>query len=143
MTTTIHWRTPNLTVIDSRGLPIRQVTYLRKVVNGTLETLITRQRHDAAGRLLEQSDPRLFEVVSNLATVYRLSGEPLKVDSVDAGWRLSLPGLAGEKLQRWDQRGSHWRTTYDAQLRPLVVEEIDKMAPRKIASISIFFEDLQ
>ena len=123
MTTTIHWRTPNLTVIDSRGLPIRQVTYLRKVVNGTLETLITRQRHDAAGRLLEQSDPRLFEVVSNLATVYRLSGEPLKVDSVDAGWRLSLPGLAGEKLQRWDQRGSHWRTTYDPQLRPLTIEE--------------------
>jgi insecticidal toxin complex protein TccC len=123
MTTTIHWRTPNLTVIDSRGLPIRQVTYLRKVVNGTLETLITRQRHDAAGRLLEQSDPRLFGVVSNLATVYRLSGEPLKVDSVDAGWRLSLPGLAGEKLQRWDQRGSHWRTTYDPQLRPLAIEE--------------------
>uniref|UniRef100_UPI0038621838 RHS repeat domain-containing protein n=1 Tax=Pseudomonas sp. TaxID=306 RepID=UPI0038621838 len=123
MTTTVHWRTPNVTAIDSRGLPIRQIAYLRKVVGGPLETLITRQRHDAAGRLLEQSDPRLFGVVSNLATVYRLSGEPLKVDSVDAGWRLSLPGLAGERLQRWDQRGSHWRTTYDPQLRPLAIEE--------------------
>ena len=31
MTTSVHWRTPNLTVIDSRGLSIRQVAYLRKV----------------------------------------------------------------------------------------------------------------
>jgi len=123
MTTGVHWRTPNLTVIDSRGLPIRQVSYLRKVDGGSLETLISRQRHDAAGRLLEQWDPRLFGVVPNLATVYRLSGEPLKVDSVDAGWRLSLPGLAGEVLERWDQRGSHWRTTYDPLLRPLAIEE--------------------
>ncbi|KQV19402.1 toxin [Pseudomonas sp. Root329] len=123
MTTGVHWRTPNLTVIDSRGLPIRQVAYLRKVIDGSLETLITRQWHDAAGRMLGQSDPRLFGIVPNLNTVYRLSGEPLKVDSVDAGWRLSLPGLAGEELQRWDQRGSHWRTTYDPQLRPLAIEE--------------------
>ncbi|MHC8363580.1 RHS repeat domain-containing protein [Pseudomonas sp. LS2P72] len=123
MTTTVHWRTPNLTVIDSRGLPIRQIEYLRKVIDGPLETLITRQRHDAAGRLLEQSDPRLFGIVPNLSTTYRLSGEPLKVCSVDAGWRLSLAGLAGEELQRWDQRGSHWRTTYDPQLRPLAIEE--------------------
>jgi len=123
MTTSVNWRTPNLTVIDSRGLPIRQVVYLRKVAAGPVEPLIGRQRYDAAGRLLEQSDPRLFGVVPNLATVYSLSGEPLKVDSVDAGWRLSLPGLAGEALQRWDQRGSHWRTTYDLLLRPIAIEE--------------------
>ena len=36
-----------------------------------------------------------------------------------------MPGLAGEALQHWDQRGSHWRTTYDRQLRPIAVEEID------------------
>ncbi|MFJ7109502.1 RHS repeat domain-containing protein [Pseudomonas sp. NPDC098740] len=123
MTTTVHWRTPNVTAIDSRGLPIRQIAYLRKVTAGPVENLITRQHYDAAGRLLEQWDPRLFGIVPNLTTVYRLSGEPLKVSSVDAGWRLSLAGLAGEELQRWDQRGSHWRTTYDLLLRPLAIEE--------------------
>jgi RHS repeat-associated protein len=123
MTTTVHWRTPNVTAIDSRGLAIRQIAYLRKVNDGPLETLITRQRHDAAGRLLEQWDPRLFGIVPNLTAVHRLSGEPLKVDSVDAGWRLSLPGLAGEVLVRWDQRGSHWRSIYDNQLRIIAVEE--------------------
>ncbi|WP_283181484.1 RHS repeat domain-containing protein [Pseudomonas svalbardensis] len=119
----VHRRTPDITTHDGRGLPIRQIKYLRKVAAGPVETLITRQHYDAAGRLLEQSDPRLFGVVPNLITVYRLSGERLKVDSVDAGWRLSLAGLAGETLQRWDQRGSHWRTTYDALLRPLSIEE--------------------
>jgi insecticidal toxin complex protein TccC len=123
MTTTVHWRTPNLTVIDSRGLPIRQIAYLRKVAAGPVETLITRQHYDAAGRLLEQWDPRLYGLVPNQTTVYSLSGEPLKIDSVDAGWRLSLPGVAGEQLQRWDQRGSHWRTSYDALLRPIAIEE--------------------
>jgi insecticidal toxin complex protein TccC len=123
MTTTVHWRTPNVTAIDSRGLAIRQIAYLRKVNDGPMETLITRQRHDAAGRLLEQWDPRLFGIVPNLTAVHRLSGEPLKVDSVDAGWRLSLPGLAGEVLVRWDQRGSHWRSIYDNQLRIIAVEE--------------------
>jgi insecticidal toxin complex protein TccC len=126
MTTTVHWRTPNLTVIDSRGLPIRQIGYLRKVAAGPVETLITRQHYDAAGRLLEQSDPRLFGLVPNQTTVYSLSGEPLKIESVDAGWRLSLPGLAGEALQRWDQRDGHWRTTYDLMLRPLAIEENGK-----------------
>ena len=118
---------PKLIAYDSRGLPIRQVAYLCKVVNGPLATLINRQHYNATGRLIEQWDPRLFGTASkpNLATIYSLSGESLKVDSVDAGWRLSLPGLAGEALQRWDQRGSHWRTTYDRQLRPIAVEEID------------------
>ena len=123
MTTSVDWRTPNLTVIDSRGLPIRQVAYLRKVAAGPVEPMIGRQRYDVAGRLLEQWDPRLFGIVPNMSSVYGLSGEPLKVESVDAGWRLSLPGLAGEELQRWDQRGNHWRTTYDRQLRPIAVEE--------------------
>ncbi|MDR7286937.1 hypothetical protein J2X84_005812, partial [Pseudomonas corrugata] len=76
----LHACTPNLTVIDSRGLPIRQVAYLRNLVGGPLDTLITRQRHDAAGRRVAQWDPRLFGVDPNLSTVYRLSGEPLKVD---------------------------------------------------------------
>ncbi|MGE8177618.1 RHS repeat domain-containing protein [Pseudomonas fluorescens] len=125
MSTNVHWRTPELKANDSRGLSIRRVGYLRKVAGGALETLITRQRHDTLGRLVEQWDPRLFGKAPkpNQATVYRLSGEALRVDSVDAGLRLSLAGLAGEMLQHWDQRGHHWRTTHDNQLRVVAVEE--------------------
>jgi insecticidal toxin complex protein TccC len=79
MSESVHRRTPAFTTHDGRGLAIRQIEYLRKVAAGPVEPLIGRQHYDAAGRLLEQSDPRLFGGVPNLATVYRLSGEPLKV----------------------------------------------------------------
>lgn len=125
MMTTVHGRTPSLVVNDSRGLPLRQVAYLRTEVGGTADALITRQLHDVRGRLIGQWDPRLFGVAPtpNLATVYRLSGETVRVDSVDAGWRLNLSGMSGEVLQRWDPRGTHWHTTYDNQLRVIALQE--------------------
>ncbi|MCL9803679.1 toxin, partial [Pseudomonas sp. AKS31] len=121
MTANVHWRTPALAVSDARGLPVRQVAYLRSAADDTPLALVTRQRHDPAGRLIEQWDPRL--PVPCLTTVYSLDGSPLKSDSVDAGWRLTLQGLAGEPSRRWDQRGSHWQTTFDEQLRVIAVEE--------------------
>ena len=124
MTASVHRRTPALTVSDGRGLPIRQVAYLRTVASDTATALVTRQHYDAAGRLVAQWDPRLFGAPKpNLARVYGLAGESLSVDSIDAGWRLSLPGPAGEALHRWDARGNHWRSTYDSQLRVVAVEE--------------------
>lgn len=125
MTTSVHRRTPVLTVSDGRGLPVRQVAYLRTIASDTATALVTRQHYDTAGRLAAQWDPRLFGTAPkpNLATVYGLAGESLSVDSVDAGWRLSLPGPAGEALHRWDARGNHWRSTYDSQLRVVAVEE--------------------
>jgi insecticidal toxin complex protein TccC len=122
---TVHHRTPTLIGIDARGLPVREVSYLRSVPNGPLKTLITRQRHDVAGRLIEQRDPRLREppLPPNQCFVHTLVGVALKTVSVDAGWRLSLLGLAGETLQRWDQRGNHWRSTYDNQLRVVALAE--------------------
>ncbi|PWB37369.1 toxin, partial [Pseudomonas sp. NDM] len=121
MTANVHRRTPALAVGDARGLPVRQVGYLRSVTDDTPKALVTRQQHDCAGRLVEQRDPRLSAAC--LTTVYRLDGSAVKIDSVDAGWRLTLPGLAGEPLRRWDQRGSHWQTLFDAQLRVVAVGE--------------------
>ncbi len=117
----MHKGTPNLTVGDARGLPIRQVAYLRKEVGGDLETLIARHVHNPTGHLIEQWDARLSS--PGLCSVHRLSGEPVKIISVDAGWRVSLSGLAGEELHRWDQRGTHWRNTYDVQLRVVAVAQ--------------------
>ena len=121
MNTNPDYRTPVVIAHEPRGLPVRQVAYLRQ--NGLLEALITRQHFDGLGHLVAQWDPRLFEKVPNLTTVYRLPGEPVKVVSVDVGWRLSLAGVDGEILQRWDERGSHWCTTYDNQLRIVGAEE--------------------
>jgi insecticidal toxin complex protein TccC len=121
MNQSVHWHTPTLRVHDPRDLPLSNVTYLRTVAGAQVERQITRQQHDHARHLVAQWDPRLSAPC--LTTVYNLNGAVLKSDSVDAGWRLTLPGLAGEPLQRWDERGSHWRATFDKQLRVIAVEE--------------------
>ncbi|MFJ2464062.1 RHS repeat domain-containing protein [Pseudomonas sp. NPDC087615] len=119
MTASEHWRTPTLSVSDGRGLPVRQVAYLRTVAQTT--PLVNRQQHDAVGRLVAQWDPRLL--VPCQTTVYALSGAALKSDSVDAGWRLNLPGLAGEPRKRWDERDHQWLTAFDNQLRVVAIEQ--------------------
>jgi len=121
----VHRRTPALTVHDSRGLPVRLVEYLRQVAGEAAQALVSRHLHDLAGRLVTQRDPRLFDGASppNLQTIYTLDARPLWVDSVDAGWRLMLPGLGGEERQRWNQRGNHWQYEHDLLLRVIAITE--------------------
>ncbi|WP_130930212.1 RHS repeat-associated core domain-containing protein [Pseudomonas sp. Sample_20] len=110
-----HIHTPSVQVKDPRALVVRHIAYLCATTHGEIKPLITCQTHNPAGRLLEKRDPRLS--APNLTTHYSLNGIVLKIDSVDAGWRLVLPGLAGEPRQRWDERGHAWRSTFDDQLR--------------------------
>ncbi|WP_095048243.1 RHS repeat-associated core domain-containing protein [Pseudomonas sp. Irchel s3h9] len=117
----VHRRTPTVAVIDGRGSPIRQVSYLRTLADDTPKALVSLQQYDVVGRMVAQRDPRL--PTANLINVYSLNGDGVLTDSVDAGWRLILPGLAGEPLRRWDQRGSQWQTIFDEQLRVVAVEE--------------------
>ncbi len=121
----VHRHTPTLKVNDGRGLPVRQVEYLRKVIDGPVTTLVTRQIHDPIGRMIAQWDPRLFGSAPkpNIASVHGLNGKVLWTDSVDGGWRLHLTGVAGQALQRWDGRGCHWQTDYDNQLRMIALHE--------------------
>lgn len=119
MNSHVHHRTPTLTATDSRGLTVRRVEYWRKNADDLPMARITRMQQDLAGRSVAQWDPRLAGPC--LVTVYSLADQPLRTDSVDAGMRLSLPGLAGQTLQRWDDRDAVWCMTYDRQLRPLSV----------------------
>ncbi|TNF80337.1 toxin [Pseudomonas sp. ICMP22404] len=135
MSARLHHRTPTINVIDNRGLPVRQVAYYRRNADEQSQARITRYRNDEAGRRVEQWDARLFisAPAPNLRTVHSLSGKTLLVDSVDAGWRLSLPGDAGQLLHSWDQRGNHRRTTFDSQLRPTVLrEQTPGQNPRRV-----------
>ncbi len=120
----MHAHTPTLKVIDPRGLAVRAVAYHR---SSTLEARISRQIYDAAGRATHSRDPRLFKLLesepqarANLSTVFSLSGSVLLTDSVDAGWRLSLAGEAGQLLESWDQKLNHSRIDYDRLLRPMM-----------------------
>ncbi|WP_458371094.1 RHS repeat domain-containing protein [Pseudomonas fluorescens] len=120
-----HTATPTLSVIDPRALTVRSIGYCRHPDSPEIDPRITRQRFDAAGRLVESWDPRLWGSAPkpNLATIYGLSGQPLLTDSVDAGWQLSLPDQVGLPLSFWDARGSQRHTEFDEQQRPVTVME--------------------
>ncbi|WGT34519.1 RHS repeat domain-containing protein [Pseudomonas atacamensis] len=120
MSASIHWRTPSLSVSDGRGLPVRQVAYLRTVAGDTPSALVTRQHHDVAGRLVAQQDPRL--PIANTTSVFALNDIAVFTNSQDSGWRLLLPGRAGEPGHRWDERGHVWQSTFDEQLRVVQLE---------------------
>ncbi|EZP33389.1 RHS repeat-associated core domain-containing protein [Pseudomonas sp. RIT288] len=124
MDQSVHSRTPSVNVIDGRGLSVRQVAYWREVALAPVESLITRQFHNTAGQPVEQWDPRLYGNArkANLLTIHGLSGQVLLLDSVDSGWRLSLPGLAAEVVTRWDGRGNRWSHRYDNRLRLLGIQ---------------------
>jgi insecticidal toxin complex protein TccC len=117
--------TPALSVMDPRALAIRCVAYCRHPDQTDIESRITRQIFDAAGRQVASWDPRLWGAAPkpNLATTYGLSGQALLTDSVDAGWQLSLPDQTGSLRCSWDARGSECHRDYDDLQRPIVVTE--------------------
>lgn len=117
----VHSQTPTLHVSDPRGLVIREVAYCRVKATQTADERIHCHRFNPAGRLASSSDPRL--AVFNLTRVYSLSGTPVLTDSVDAGWRLELPGQSAEVLSHWDGRATEVHTAFDACLRPVAITE--------------------
>lgn len=126
----LHAKTPSLQVIDGRGLDVRHVTYHRARVGDSAQARIEQRHYDPAARVIATWDARLSArlddnraTLPNLANVFSLCAKVLAVDSVDAGWQVSLLGEAGQMLERWDARGSHWLTEYDEFLRPSAVHE--------------------
>lgn len=129
----IDVHTPTLSVADSRGLAVRNVAYCRHPLNPSIETRITRNHFDAAGRLVASWDPRLWGTAPrpNLAMTHNLQSQPLLVDSVDAGWQLSLLDQAGMARSFWDGRGSQRHTECDELQRPTsVTEQMKDDVPR-------------
>ncbi|WP_219096626.1 RHS repeat-associated core domain-containing protein [Pseudomonas sp. UMAB-40] len=125
MSVNVHRHTPTLNVVDGRGLALREVRYLCNESLTTPEAHITRYRHDISGQAVEHYSPTATVGLSTADSrqVSSLSGATLLVDSLDAGRRLTFWGEAGQALDTWDSRGSHWQTDYDNQLRPLAIHE--------------------
>lgn len=127
MSNAVHRNTPTLKVMDPRGLAVRTVQYHRQSVTQTPQARVTRQVFGANGFLLSQWDPRQFArgaagVVSQ-SNIYSLSGEAVRTESADAGWRLVLRGEAGQPLHTWDSRQTHQEQRYDRLLRPVAIFE--------------------
>ncbi|MDR6609112.1 RHS repeat-associated core domain-containing protein [Pseudomonas synxantha] len=136
--TAVRWndaQTPMLSAVDPRDLVVRNIAYCRHPLNQSFQTRITRNHFDTAGRQIASWDPRLWDRAPkpNLATTYNLQGRPLLVDSVDAGWQLSLLDQAGMAHSFWDGRGSRRYTEFDALQRPTTITEQVKDDPPRVA----------
>src|ERR1700750_2416010 len=124
----LHVRTPSLSAMDPRGLPVLSVAYHCDEPDTPVEARSTRREYDAAGGLCAQWDARLWSDGGeagepNQSAAYSLTGQALRTTSVDAGWAIVLPDDAGQMVQDWDGRGTHRWFAYDAQHRPLSVSE--------------------
>ena len=126
MNSLLHPKTPVLTSADGRGALLRTVAYHRAQASEAPSTRVTRQRYDALGHQTEQWDPRLHDlaatdtrVKANQQTRFSLSGQELRSDSVDGGWRVSLFNAAAQAVTLWDGRGTRIRFDYDEQSRPV------------------------
>ena len=121
----IDAHTPSLAVVDSRGLVVRNVAYCRHPLNSSIDTRITRNHFDPAGRLFASRDPRLWGAAPkpNLENTFDLQGRPLLVKSVDAGWQLSLINQADATCSFWDGRGGQRHSEFDELQRPTAVTE--------------------
>lgn len=107
MAANLHRFTPTLMTQDPRGHVIRSVAYYRAHPDEKPQPRITRQVFDRNGHQSAGWDPRLWATQGkpNLTMVYGLSGTPLLSSSVDAGWKVILPGASGELRFEWDGMG--------------------------------------
>ncbi|WP_172566106.1 RHS repeat domain-containing protein [Vibrio navarrensis] len=132
--------TPTITVLDNRGLTVREVQFNRAWNNGVIGDLdirITRHSYNAAGHLQTSIDPRFFaqleeattpeekeQIPRNFSYITNLPGQQLRTDSIDAGSRITLTDVSGAPMLEWDERGTTRRFEYnDALHRPTTVIE--------------------
>jgi insecticidal toxin complex protein TccC len=134
MNKSIHRHTPTLTAIDSRGLAVRHVNYLRTQPGDTPEARITRHTYNATGDVIAAWDARQFEASgpANQTSVFSLGGAVLITHNTDAGVRLNRYNDNGDIKESWDSRGTHWQTDYDLMLRPLALSEQGKDQPARV-----------
>lgn len=127
---TLHARTPSLTVLEARGLPVQTIAYRRTRVAAAAQALRTVHVHNPASRVTAQWDARQYArflegqtETPNVGLTYSLAGQTLATRSVDAGWRLQLFDTAGLVRESWDSRGTHTRRQYDELQRPMSLTE--------------------
>ncbi|AZC51705.1 Putative insecticidal toxin complex [Pseudomonas chlororaphis subsp. piscium] len=93
----IYANTPTVTVLDNRGLAVREITYHRhpSTPEVTAER-ITRHQYDARGFPAQSADPRLHAAGrANFTYLTDLTGNVLRTQSADAGITLALNDAVG------------------------------------------------
>ncbi|QXH61620.1 RHS repeat protein [Pseudomonas azerbaijanorientalis] len=129
----VHRHTPQLSLIDPRGLAVATVVYHQTPDSVTRpSSRTTRQIYSVSEHLVASQDPRLGAEgvgVDAVTRVNSLSGAVLLAQSVDAGWRLSLQDETGQVRQHWDGMGNTSCFEFDGMRRPLNIEQSTAHGP--------------
>jgi insecticidal toxin complex protein TccC len=120
-----HRHTPTLTAFEIRGNETRLISYHRAHAEDDAQARVTRQEYAPSGRVRSTWDARLGSTSSrpNQTYTYTLSGQVLRSDNVDAGYRIFRYTQDGKQRERWDTRGTRWESDYDSMSRPLSLRE--------------------
>lgn len=97
MSISLFSKTPSVTVLDNRGLPVRDIAYHRHPGSPDVTSeRITRHQYDARGFLTQRADSRLLaEGLANFTYLTDLAGGVLRTQGVDNGTTVSLNDAAG------------------------------------------------
>ncbi|MDI6539540.1 RHS repeat protein [Pantoea ananatis] len=92
-----HHNTPTVTVLDNRGLTVRDIAYHRHPdTPDVTRERITRHQYDARGVLMQSADPRLHDAgLANFTDLMDLAGNVLRSQGVDNGTMVALSDAAG------------------------------------------------
>lgn len=126
--------TPTITILDNRGLTVRDIAYHRQPDSPNITNQrITRHQYNARGLLTKSIDPRLYELQKNDPTIKpnfcyhsSLTSMILSTDSVDAGTTFNLHDIAGRPTFAISATGVFRSWQYeDSQLlgRPISISE--------------------
>jgi RHS repeat-associated protein len=111
-----HHFTPATTVVDALGRQVCQLA--RGGPDPAADWHATRTSYDLRGNVLTIVD-QLGRIAFDRA--YDLANRPLRIDSVDAGRRVSVLDSVGGLVQAQDSRGCVTLWTYDPLNRPVAV----------------------
>lgn len=97
MSTSLFSKTPTVTVLDNRGLTVRDIAYHRHPDTPDITSeRITRHQYDARGFLTQSADPRLHDAgLANFSYLTDLTGNVLLSQGVDNGTTVALNDGAG------------------------------------------------
>ncbi|EDW0052141.1 RHS repeat protein [Salmonella enterica] len=97
MSTSLFSKTPSVTVLDNRGLTVRDIAYYCHPDSPDVTSeRITRHQYDARGFLTQSADPRLHDAgVANFTYLTDLAGKVLRSQGVDNGITVVLNDAAG------------------------------------------------
>ncbi|MFO7566460.1 MAG: toxin TcdB middle/C-terminal domain-containing protein [Enhygromyxa sp.] len=109
-----HANTPTVVHLDTLGRPFLSVAHNKE--DQTDQYLETKSVLDIQGNLLAVLDARQNTAEER---TYGMLGQPLVVESIDAGDRHHLLNALGQPMRTWDSRDQRFSVTYDDLRRPV------------------------